>query len=589
MNGDASANAGGGDAPGRGAGAVEARGEVPGWAGRRSRTIVAAYVAAGVAWILLSDVVLSRLGLDFGSWAMASLLKGLAFVAVTALVLHWRLRALLGDLQATRADRDAAQDRLRQAIVEAPIPAIIHAEDGSVLLVNRAWQESTGYRPEELRTVRDWLDRAYGRRRDQIEGIVQTLYRLDRRLDEGDFDVRVADGSTRTWSFSTGPVGRLPDGRRLVLSMALDVTERRRAEDALRASEERFRTLVEATPESIFIQAGGRFAYANPACVALLGARDAREILDRPVLERFHPADRAAIRARIARLNEAHEAVGAREETLLTLDGRSVDVEVTAAPLPHDGQGGALVFVRDITARKAAKRELVRSATRLRELSRRLLAVQEDERRRLARELHDEVGQRLTAILMAIAAARRRPEQQDARLDDAAAMLGDMVDLVRNLALDLRPSILDDLGLVAALRWYVGRFGERAAMEGTFLGRDVEAIRIAPEVATACFRAVQEALTNVARHARAGRFVVELEPGPGGALSLSIRDDGVGFDPAAAAGRPGAGMGLAGMRERVEQAGGRVAVVAAPGAGTEVRLTFPAPAAAPAPAGSGLP
>jgi PAS domain S-box-containing protein len=559
-------------AEGEGAAADPAR-----WARRQALRIIAAYVVATLAWVACADLLLAWVAPEPVSPAVETGLKAAVFLGMTALVLYGLLARVFADLQWSQRHLREMSDRFRRAMDEAPIPALIHAEDGSILLANRAWQEGTGYRPDELRTVRDWLDRAYGPRGAEVEESVRALYALEHRVAEGDFDVRVADGSTRTWSFSTGPVGRLPDGRREVLSMALDVTDRRRTEDALRASEQRFRTLVEAAPEAIFIMTDLKFAYVNPACVALLGARDADELLGLPVLERSPHAERAAVLDRIRAVTQERRPVGMREGVLRRLDGRGVEVEVTATPLPHEGRDGALVFLRDITARKAAKRELVQSAGRLRELSRRLLEVQEADRRELARELHDEIGQRLTAIMMNIHTAERRPESAAGRLDDARAILQETIDQVRNLALDLRPSLLDDFGLGVALRWYVERFRDRATMEGEFHADPPEP-RVTPGVATACFRAVQEALTNVARHAGATGFRVRLQQRPDGELSLSIRDDGVGFDPAAAARRPG--MGLDGMRERVQQAGGRVTIVAAPGAGTEIRLAFPAAATA---------
>jgi signal transduction histidine kinase len=143
------------------------------------------------------------------------------------------------------------------------------------------------------------------------------------------------------------------------------------------------------------------------------------------------------------------------------------------------------------------------------------------------------------------------------------------------MALDLRPSILDDLGLVAALGWYVGRHAQRTGLQGRFIA-DPEDLGADPEIETVCFRVTQEALTNVARHAQATRFSVELLQHAGG-LQLVVRDDGIGFDPQAAL-RPasrGTSLGLAGMRERVELVGGRIAFVSEPAAATEIQVDFP--------------
>jgi PAS domain S-box-containing protein len=525
-----------------------------------------------IGWIVASDSLLAAVGLDARGSMAAGLLKGLAFVAVSGLVLYWRLFENFNGLERARVDLAAAREQFRRAIVDAPIPAIIFAEDGEILLINQAWTEISGYSAGELRTIPDWTERAYGWRRFEIEQIINELFSIDRRVDEADFEIRVSDGSTRVWCFSSAPLGRLPDGRRLVLSMARDVTDRSRAEEALRASEVQFRTLVETAPEGIFIQTNRRFAYANPAAVALIGARDASELIGQPVLDRFHEDDREAVDGRMRLLNEARVPVVAREEHICRPDGSTILVEVSATPFHYQGAHGALVFMRDISLRKLAEHALSQTSEQLRELSRRLMEVQEAERRLLARELHDEIGQALTAIKLDLRTARLRPETLGDRLDDATGLLDRTLAQVRDMALDLRPSILDDLGLVAALGWYVDRFNERSGLSGHFACRS-PGIRVDPTVATACFRGVQEAMTNLAKHSGARHFSVELEEGPGG-ISLVVRDDGSGFDPDALP--IGRSVGLSGMRERVEQAGGRLTISSELGAGTEVRLTFPA-------------
>jgi signal transduction histidine kinase len=161
------------------------------------------------------------------------------------------------------------------------------------------------------------------------------------------------------------------------------------------------------------------------------------------------------------------------------------------------------------------------------------------------------------------------------RLADSEDIVEQILHQVRGMALDLRPSLLDDLGLAAALQWYVRRQTERSGVSGRFVA-DPDPIETDPEIATACFRVAQEALTNVARHAGASRFSVELLQHTGG-LQLVVRDDGVGFDPVTAldAAVCGTSFGLVGMRERVELVGGKIEFVSGPGIGTEVQVEFP--------------
>jgi two-component system sensor histidine kinase UhpB len=218
--------------------------------------------------------------------------------------------------------------------------------------------------------------------------------------------------------------------------------------------------------------------------------------------------------------------------------------------------------------------------TRLQVLSRRLMEIQELERRAIARDLHDEIGQALTAIKMNL---RELGEQRDGsiapaggkQLCDSLQILDQVLQHIRNLALDLRPSMLDELGLVPALRWYVGKQAERAGWNLQFLADEVMR-RPSPEVEISCFRLTQEALTNVARHAQATAVEVRLE-NDSTTLDLIIRDNGIGFDPnqIRTGARAGTSVGLSGMEERVRLAGGLVQINSSPAAGTEIRASFP--------------
>jgi PAS domain S-box-containing protein len=225
--------------------------------------------------------------------------------------------------------------------------------------------------------------------------------------------------------------------------------------------------------------------------------------------------------------------------------------------------------------REREERELRRANERLHALSARLLDVQENERATIARELHDQLGQSLTALkLSAGALARALPAAEAKRMAEHVAITDRALAQVRTLALELRPPQLDQLGLAAALRDAVERFGEDTGLETAFIDgtRGAEPDRA---LATAVFRVAQEALTNVARHAEAKRAVVELRADED-SLRLVVFDDGRGFDHAAARARAvaGASMGLLGMEERVALAGGRLEIVSHAGTGTRVEARF---------------
>jgi PAS domain S-box-containing protein len=206
-------------------------------------------------------------------------------------------------------------------------------------------------------------------------------------------------------------------------------------------------------------------------------------------------------------------------------------------------------------------------------LSRRLMEVQEVERRHLAAELHDEIGQTLTGVkLMLDTIERLPPEAAARRLGDAQRLVDDLVVQVRELSLDLRPAMLDDLGLLPALAWLTGRYAAQTGVRVNFEPRALDR-RLPPAVETAAYRIVQEALTNVARHA--GVDVASVRVGiDEGQLRVEVIDEGVGFDAAIALGA-GLSSGLTGMRERALLLGGSLAVESAAGCGTRVVAALP--------------
>jgi signal transduction histidine kinase/DNA-binding response OmpR family regulator len=242
-------------------------------------------------------------------------------------------------------------------------------------------------------------------------------------------------------------------------------------------------------------------------------------------------------------------------------------------------QHHALRLEQEVNQRIRAEEALREYSERLQSLSRQLLHAQETERRHLARELHDEIGQALTALKINLQGLHRSLGNSPltGRLDDSIGIVERTLDQVRNLSLDLRPSMLDDLGLIAALRWYLDRQALRA-------GLSVQAVldpltrALDPEVETACFRLVQEAVTNIVRHAHARLVRVEMHQSDAG-LELVVRDDGAGFDVAAARERAaqGASLGLLGMQERVTLLGGVCDITSTPGQGTTVQVRFTLP------------
>lgn len=356
-----------------------------------------------------------------------------------------------------------------------------------------------------------------------------------------------------------------PDGLSIFFT---DITARKQSEAALHEVQERLRLAVQASQVGLWDWeiVANRVHYSDEWKRQL--GYEPGELPDRFEVweERLHPADRERV---LQTLHAYLREPWARYEAEFRLRHRDGGYRwiLTRAELVLDAEGRpARMFGCHIDVTEG---KLAEGAQRA--LSRRLLRAQEEERRRIARELHDEIGQVLTAVKLNIEGLRRHvvPAATD-RLERAVVAVDRGLAEVKNLALDLRPSLLDDLGLVPALRWCADRHARDTGME-VHATCDPLPARPPVEVETACFRITQEALTNVARHARASRVWIELRHSTKG-LELLVRDDGAGFDPRAAG---DGSLGLAGMRERASLAGGDLQLYSEPGGGTEVRATFP--------------
>jgi signal transduction histidine kinase len=263
---------------------------------------------------------------------------------------------------------------------------------------------------------------------------------------------------------------------------------------------------------------------------------------------------------------------------LEALDGRQYESRLVPE---HDRDGvveTVLAITRDITERKHAEHQILASREQLRELVARMDSVREEEKTRLSRELHDEMGQLLTALRMELEAledglgdlgveraARELLERAVAASELVAKTIGAMHDLLRSL----RPVALDRLGLGAALRQECRRFKEWAGVPCEFAAAEALST-FGPDLDTALFRIAQEALTNIARHAHASRAAVTIETGASTTV-LRVEDDGLGIPP----GREPGGLGMVGMRERAERLGGELVVKAAPRGGTVVEARIP--------------
>ena len=287
--------------------------------------------------------------------------------------------------------------------------------------------------------------------------------------------------------------------------------------------------------------------------------RDSTYFYNQLVVRRAAMLDLAA---RIASLNEQNVAT-ADEKLAAMFDGFRMRLVVILS----------ITLAGGFALAGVASSRLLRAQRELKELSARLVSAQEEERRLISRELHDEVGQSLTALSMEAAAAASMAPASDelrVRLESMKRLAENSVNSVRNMALLLRPSMLDDLGLIPALEWQAREVAKRTGMKVRVVASDID--EELPDAQKTCvYRVVQEALNNSARHARAHSVQVQVARSNGN-LTLVVQDDGAGFDVQHAS-----GLGLLGMEERVQRAGGQFRVESHPGKGTLLNVTLPLP------------
>jgi PAS domain S-box-containing protein len=368
---------------------------------------------------------------------------------------------------------------------------------------------------------------------------------------------------------------------RLVGEIFAAAIERKRADAALRKSEESYRDIFENAGEGIFQSTpDGRYIAANPALARMYGFASPEDLtrslqdISRQVY--VDPRRREEFKRQI----EEQGAVRGFEHEVFRQDGSRFWISVNARVV-RDEQGAILYYegtAQDIAERKRAAEELEKANLQLRILSRQLFHIQEEERRHLARELHDEIGQTLTAAKINLEIiAPDVPAEIAGRLDDSVQLLDRLLRQVRELSLDLRPPLLDELGLVPTLRWLVDQQAQRAGLRVMFT-TNVDRLEIDPDVRTACFRVAQEAITNVIRHSGARNVAIDLRCEVE-RLTLTVHDDGAGFDPAVIQQRTTQNftLGLVSMKERALLVRGGFELRSAPGQGTEIRAWFPLP------------
>ena len=359
-------------------------------------------------------------------------------------------------------------------------------------------------------------------------------------------------------------------------SLEREMEERKKMEEALRESETKYRIVAENTRSwEWWLAPDGRFVYVSPSCSRITG-HDVEEFIENKELiyQITHPEDRQKLIDHVCEVDEKQEG-GEVEFRIVRPDGSCRHLAHACLPV-FDAHG---VFLghrgsnRDITEKRVAEDALRESEQALRFLSSQLLTVQENERKRVARELHDGINQTLSAIKVGLEtklAGMRDNTPGGISLERIIDLVGSGIEEARRIQMDLRPPMLDDLGIVATLQWFTREFGEVYSHLRIELKADVKEDHVPDAIKVVIFRIVQESFNNISKHSRAKSVHVSLKE-VRARIELMIEDDGVGFD----IDHTSKGLGLTSMRERTELSMGEFEVRSVPGQGTAIVASWP--------------
>lgn len=356
-----------------------------------------------------------------------------------------------------------------------------------------------------------------------------------------------------------------------------ETTERRRAEEMLRANEQLYRSLVETSPYAItLLDIGGAIVMANPEALKLYGETSLDQVFGCHLMEWVAPEDRIRASELFVRL-VAGEVMRNVTLRMVRRDHPPFWAEFCASRINMQGVRDDLLLIHssDVTERKRAEEALRTSHEALRSLGAHLETVRENERKTIAQEIHDELGQSLTAMKYDISWLGKRLPTQDRMIAERIASLGEAADAtirtVQRISSKLRPKLLDDLGLTAAIEWKIQEFVRRTGIRCN-MAIDLDGVSPNQQSSLTLYRILQEALTNIIRHAAATEIDVTLTR-QGGALFMCVADNGRGITEQESAASNA--FGLMGMRERAHICGGELSIAGAAGNGTTIQVLLP--------------
>lgn len=444
----------------------------------------------------------------------------------------------------------------------SPIGIVVEDLDGQPLFVNPAFCSMLGFTEEEMRT-KHCVDFSPPEDAEKDWALFQQLragsidhYQIDKRY--------FRRNGTLVWGrLSISLLNGRPSP--LVLAMVEDITERKRAEEAVRDSEAQFRSVFQGSGVGmVIVSAAGRFLAANSTFCDCLGYSE-QELMNMTVESITFPDDWPGFAEKLKEAAAKGRGFKWHHKRCVHKSGRIIHTESSTSVI-RNREGSSQFFVGevlDITARKKAEEALA-------DMTRKLIEAQEQERARIARELHDDINQRLALLAVQLDLLQRRPPDLHKRIDDLREQTVEISNDLQALSHQLHSSKLEYLGVIESMKSWCREMGERQKIEVDFKSEVSASIPV--EIGLSLLRVLQEALHNAVRHSGVKRVEVLLEQNSN-ELQLSIRDSGKGFDVEAAL--QGTGLGLTSMCERVRLVNGRCSIESAATSGTKIRVYVP--------------
>jgi PAS domain S-box-containing protein len=451
------------------------------------------------------------------------------------------------------------------------LPGVFYFFDlqGRFIRWNKQLEDVTGYSAGEIATMHP-ADFFEAKEKNYVVARIQSIFQ--KGINDTDANLITKDGRKIPYFFKTVMIEY--EGGPCLLGNGIDITERKKAETELRASEQKYKLLFESNPLPMWMLTLPDYRFIDVNSVALLQYGYTKEEFLKLAPMDFRPTE---VHKKLKALTSTefrgvhHAGIWRHKKK----DGTIIYVDIVTHDINHKGQMRRLVLANNITERHAAEEKLKESYEAIRTLTGYLQNVREEERLNISREIHDELGQLLTVLKMDVSWLNKKIGDENSMVKEKLSEILNLVDTtvrsIRRIASELRPTLLDDLGLYAAMEWHLEEFERRSGIRRELVIPENE-LALSDSLKIGIFRIFQESLTNVARHSEAKNVNVSLLQ-KDNQLILTIRDNGIGFEEGPMATKKT--LGLLGMKERSMMMGGVYNITSARGAGTTVTVIIP--------------